>query len=361
MSLSPTPLPPFAAHLLSLGADPVGFDIDASAAHRLDASRPLCPALIHPDRVSRFISRAGPEEQNSAILCNKGLMGGGGGATLHGGMGMVLSAASAESTASRSLGQAVSLRSITVDYKGPVPLPAWLIGEGRTISSGEHEVVGEGLLRLPDKDVALVRSTATWVPARDIPSSSFVHGYAPELPTGLERLIQSAGPANHDYSSSELVVISNLTPPTASHRFDHPARIHFIWKTLYAPGQLERSFETLSQDGHGESWYEFRNADGCLSRNTAAVDTGILFSIVDFSMSNFARVVGQGLTVTATLTFEPAPAAAQFVSGWIQVVHKCAKADGRKLFLESTARDGQGNLIATGKGLWIRIGPLPKL
>lgn len=78
-------------------------------------------------------------------------------------------------------------------------------------------------------------------------------------------------------------------------------------------------------------------------------------------MSSMARTAGDGLTVTATLTLDYTPAASKFSSGWLHMTHTCSKVDGRKVFLETVVTDAMGEVLLSGKGLWIITGPLPKI
>lgn len=87
-----------------------------------------------------------------------------------------------------------------------------------------------------------------------------------------------------------------------------------------------------------------------------------LFALVfrSFSMSFFTRTAASGLCVTATLTFNFTSASASFRSGWLQCKHKLVKKEGKKVWLE-TRVFVDGEVIGEGQGLWIVVGPVPKM
>lgn len=214
-------------------------------------------------------------------------MGGGGGATLHGGMGMSLTTqAGMDLLPKLSQGKTWRLVSSQVDYKGPVPLPGWLKIDAKMVKLDMEasKAETEAMIVNPEDGKLLVRTMCKWT-VSDVVTVTTKPVPAPrtELPKGAQQLQARFPKDNYAWAGDAPMVVSNLTSPSPSYKFDHPAKIAFIWKTVYGLGQMERSYEASSRAMGGDMWYEFVNEGGCMSPGgKGPVHPGVLFSITEW-------------------------------------------------------------------------------
>jgi hypothetical protein len=174
------------------------------------------------------------------------------------------------------------LERTTVDYKGPLPLPAWLKIDSKVTESNrmKDKSVAESAIVDPESGKLLVKNQCTWtsapLPSAPQPSTSL------DIPPELLHLISANPNPQLEFDGPPPMVVSNLVPPTPTTRFAHPAKIAFIWNTLYGIGQLERSFEVQTRET-ADNWYEFASEGGALSpAGKGPVHPGTLFAITEW-------------------------------------------------------------------------------
>lgn len=245
---------------------------------------PLWPSAAAPHRVSDFtLQRDSPSSAEFKARCGLGVSGGGGGSTLHGGMGMSLTAQAAMDV----LGGG-RVERVKVDYRGGVPLPGLVHGRVNVVEKEGQKTAESNIVDL-GTGKPLVQCVASFAALSSGPA--VVRPRRSELPSKLKELMAKYPTVNHAYNESPHVV-SNMTAPSSSYRFEHPTGIAFIWKTIYGPGQLERSYEVMTPE-FGEVWYELVNKDGCLSGKDGALHPGVLFGITEYVSTrlSFARLI----------------------------------------------------------------------